>query len=80
MTPVRYSKEVNEKEVYLNLKDIREVQKPKFNLGQLVRTVDIEQVFSEEGSTNYDYNLYTITEVIHDTNPSYRIKFFTREI
>ena len=41
MTPIQASKKSNEKEVYSNLKDNREVRKPKFNLGQLVRTADI---------------------------------------
>ena len=39
--PIQPSKTSNEKEVYSILKDIREVQKPKFNIGQLVRTADI---------------------------------------
>ena len=30
-------------------------------------------MFSKGDSTNYSYKLYTITEVIHDTIPSYRI-------
>ena len=73
MTPIQASKKSNQKLVYNNLKDDREVQKPKFNVGQLVRTADIKRVFSKGDSTNWSYNLYTITEVIHDTIPSYRI-------
>ena len=47
ITPIQASKKVNEKIVYNNLKDNREVQKTKFKLGQLVRTTDIEkQTFS----------------------------------
>ena len=38
MTPIQASKKSNEKEVYSNLKDNREVRKPKFNLGQLVQS------------------------------------------
>ena len=75
MTPIQASKKSNEKEVYSNLKDNREVQKPKFNLGQLVRTADIKKMFSKGDSTNFSYNLYTITEVIHDTKPTYRIEY-----
>ena len=41
MTPIQTSKKVNEKEVYSNLKDNRDGQKPKFKLGQLVTTADI---------------------------------------
>ena len=75
MTPIQASKKSNEKIVYSNLKDNREVQKPKFKLGQLVRTADIKRVFSKGDSTNYSYKFYTITEVIHDTIPSYRIDY-----
>ena len=75
MTPVQASKKINEKLVYNNLKDNREVRKPEFKLGQLVRTADIEKVFSKGDSTNYSYKLYTITEVIHNTIPSYRIDY-----
>ena len=52
MTPLQASKKSNEKLVYTNLKDNREVQKPKFNLGQLVRAADIKRVFSKGDSTN----------------------------
>ena len=75
MTPNQASEKSNEKEVYLKLKDNWEVQKPKFKLGQLIRTPDNKKVFSKGDSTNYSYNLYTWTEVIHDTIPSYRIDY-----
>ena len=75
MTPIQASKKSNQILVYNNLKDTREIQKPKFKLGQLVRSVDIKSVFSKGDSTNYSYKLYTITEVIHDTVPSYRIDY-----
>ena len=72
MTPIQASKIVYEKEVFSNLRDDRVKRQPKFKLGQLVRTADIKKVFSKGDSTNYSYKLYTITEVIHDTIPSYR--------
>ena len=75
MTPIQASKKSNQKLVYNNLKDDREVRKPKFKLGQFVRTADIKRVFSKGDSTNYSYKLYTITEIIHDTIPSYRIDY-----
>ena len=75
MTPIQASEKLNQKLIYKNLKDDREVQNPKFNLGQLVRTTDIKRVFSKGDSTNWSYKLYTITEVIHDTIPSYRIDY-----
>ena len=76
MTPVPASKKSKEKLVYNKLRDKREFQKPKFKLGQKVRTSDIRKVFSKGDSTNYSYKLYAITEVIHDTIPSYRIDYF----
>ena len=75
MTPAGASKTIKEKEVYSNLKDKREIRKPKFRLRQLVRTSDIKRVFSKGDSTNYSYKLYTNTEVLHDTIPSCRINY-----
>ena len=75
MTPIQASKKVYEKEVFSNLRDDREKQQPKYKLGQLVRTADIKRVFSKGDSTNWSYKLYTITEVIHDSIPSYRIDY-----
>ena len=75
MTPVQASKKVNEKLVYSNLQDKRRKLNPKYKLGQLVRTADIKKVFSKGDSTNYSYKLYTITGIIHDTIPSYRINY-----
>ena len=75
MTPVQASKNSNEKLVYSNLQDRRVKQQPKYKLGQLVRTADIKKVFSKGDSTKYSFLLYTITSVIHDTIPSYRIDY-----
>ena len=75
MTPDQASKKVNEKEVFSNLRDDRVKRQPKYKLGQLVRAADIKRVFSKGDSTNYSYKLYTITEVIHDTIPAYRINY-----
>ena len=63
------------KEVYSNLKDNREVRKPKIKLGQLFRTADIKILFIESERTNWSYILFTKTEVIHDTIPSYRFTY-----
>ena len=75
MTPIQASKKSNEVEVYSNLKDNREVRKPRYKLDQLVRTADIKRVFSKGDSTNWSYKVYTITEVIHDTITRYRIDY-----
>ena len=77
MFPIQASKKSNQKLINNNLKDDREVQNPKFNLGQLVRAADIRRVFSKGDSTNWSFKLYTITEVIHDTIPSYGIDYLT---
>ena len=75
ITPIQASKKSNEKIVFGKLGDDRVKQTPKYELGQLVRAADIKRVFSKGDSTNWSYNLYTITEVIHDTIPSYRINY-----
>ncbi len=75
MTPVQASKKVNEKEVFSILRDDRIKRQPKFKLGDLVGTADIKRVFSKGDSTDWSYKLFTITEVIHDTIPSYRIDY-----
>ena len=75
MTPVQASKKTKEKIVYSNIRDNSEIQKLKFKLRQLVRRADIKRVCSKGDSTNWSYKLYTITEVIHDTIPSYRLNY-----
>ena len=75
ITPNQTSKKANEKLVYSTLKDDREKQKPKYKLGQLVRSADIKRNFSKGDSTNYSYKLYTISEVIDETIPTYRIDY-----
>ena len=75
MTPNGASKKSNEEEVYSNLPDRRVRQKRKLKLGQLVRTADIRRVYSKGDSTNWSIKLNTITEVLHDTIPSYRIDY-----
>ena len=75
MTTIQASRKVNEKEVFSNLRDDRQKQRPKYKLGHLVRTADIKKVFSKGDGTNYSYKLYTITEVLHNTIPSYRLDY-----
>ena len=57
MKPIDAFKISNENLVYSNLQDRRLRQKPKFKLGDLVRTSDIKKVFSKGDSTNYSYIL-----------------------
>ena len=78
MTPIQASKKSNKKQCLGNLKDNREIQKPKFKLGHLVRTAEIKKVFSKGDSTNWSCNLYTLTEVLHNTIPIYRINYLRK--
>ena len=75
MKPIDASKKSNEKLVYSNLQDKRKILNPKYKLGQLVRTADIKHVFSKGVSTIYSYILYTKTEILHKTIPTYRIDY-----
>ena len=75
MTPIQASKKSNEKIVCNKLRDKRKTQKPKNKLGDLVRTADIKRVFSKGDSRNWSYKLYTITEVVHHSVPSYRVDY-----
>ena len=61
----------NEGYVYKNLLDKRNKIKPKYEIGDLVRTADLMKTFSKEDTTNWSYKLYKITEIIIDTIPSY---------
>ena len=75
MTPNQANKKSNEKLVYSNFQDKRKKLNPKYKLGQLVRTADIKRVFSKGDSTNYSYKVNTVTEVLHDSVPSYRFNY-----
>ena len=66
---------MNDKTIYSKFTDKRERQKPKYKMGDLVRTFHNRSVFSKGDSTRWSYKIYTITEVIHDTIPSYRINY-----
>ena len=73
LTPIQASLEKNEGYVYKNLLDKRKKLKPKYEIGDLVRTADIKKMFSKSDTTNWSYILYKITEIINDTIPSYKI-------
>ena len=63
----------NEGFVYKNLLDERKKIKPKYEIGNLVRTADLKKTFSKGDTTNWSYKLYKITGIIEDTVPSYHI-------
>ena len=53
MTPIRASKQSNEKEIFCNLHGRRNRHDRKLKLGQLVRKADIRKLFSNGDITNY---------------------------
>ena len=73
LSPKDASLKKNEGLVYKNLLDKRKKVKPKYEIGDLVRTADIKKMFSKSDTTNWSYKLYKITEIINDTIPSYKI-------
>ena len=73
LTPIQASLKKNEGYVYKNLLDKRKKIKPKYEIGDFVRTADLKKTFSKCDTTNWPYKLYTITETIKDTIPSYHI-------
>ena len=52
-----------------------EKRKPKSKLGQLVRTADRRNIFSEGNTTNWSNEFYTITEIRSNTNQFITEKF-----
>ena len=73
LTPIQASLKKNEGYVYKNLLDKRKKLKPKYEIGDLVRTADIKKLFSKSDATNWSYKLYKITEIINDTITAYKI-------
>ena len=73
LTPTQASLEKNEGYVYINLLDKRKKIKPRYEIGDLVRTADLKKTFSKGDTTNWSYRLYKITEIINDTIPTYKI-------
>ena len=73
LTPIQASLKKNECYVYKNLLDKRKKIKPKYEIGDLVRTADLKKTFSKSDTTNWSYKLYKIKEIINDTIPSYKI-------
>ena len=69
---------MNENTKHSNLQNTREKIYQIINcnkLGRIVRSADNRKVFSKGDTTNRSYKLYTITETIHDTTPSYLHNF-----
>ena len=75
LSPKDASLKKNEGYVYKNLLDKRKKIKPKYEIGDLVRTADLKKTFSKSDTTNWSYRLYKITKIINDTIPSYHIDY-----
>ena len=73
LTPIQASLKKNEGYVYKNLLDKRKKIKPKYEIGDLVRTADLNKTFSKSDITNWSHKSYKITEIVNDTIPSYKI-------
>ena len=72
LPPIQAGLKKNEGFVYKNLIDKRNKIKPKYKIGDLVRTADLKKTFSKSDTTNWSYKLYKITEIVTDTIPSYK--------
>ena len=73
LTPIQASLKKNEGYVYKSSLDKRKKIKPKYEIGDLVRTADLKRTFSKGDTTNWSYKLYKVTEIINDTIPAYKI-------
>ena len=73
LTPIQASLKKNEGYVYKNLLDKRKKITPKYEIGDLVRTADLQKTFSKRDTTNRSYKLYKITEIVNDTIANYRL-------
>ena len=73
LSPKDASLKKNDGYVYKNLLDKRKKIKPKYEIGDLVRTADLKKTFSKGDTTNWSYKLDKITEIIIDLIPSYHI-------
>ena len=73
ISPKDASLKKNEGFVYKNLLDKRMKITPRFQINDLVRTVDLKKTFSKSDTTNWSYNLYKITEIVNDIIPGYKI-------
>ena len=73
MTPIQDSLKKNEGFVYKILLNKRKKIKPKYEIGDLVRTADLKKTISKGDTINWSFKLYKITEIVNDTIASYRL-------
>ena len=75
LTPLEASKEIGEKPAFDNLQEGRQKRNPHFGLGQIVRTAEVTKTFTNADTKKWSCKSYAITEVLHDTFPSYIINY-----
>ena len=80
MTPVQAFLKRNRKLAVDTLHERRRKYTPRFQLGDLFRTVDIKKVFRKCDSTNWSYKLITKIKVIHDTTLGIGSTIYPRDI
>ena len=52
MTPIQTCEEANQKRIKFNFQDKEEKRKPKYKLGDIVRTSDFGRVYSKGSTAN----------------------------
>ena len=71
--PIQAPLKRNESSVHQKIMDKRRKMKRNFKIHDFVRTTDLRKTFPREDTTSWSFKLYEITEIFHDTKPSYRI-------
>ena len=69
-------KKMKKKTVHRNLQDKRKILKLKLKYWR-ISTANFRRTFSKSDLTNCGFNLYTSTEITHDTVPSQRINLLS---
>ena len=72
LTPIQASLDESEGFVNKNSLEKREKIKPKYKIGDLVRTADLKKTFSKSDTTNWSNKLYELTEIFDETIPGYK--------
>ena len=73
LTSFQGSLKKNEGYIYKNLINKRKEIKPKYEIGILVKTADLNKTFSKGDTTNWPYKIFKFTEIFNDTIPAFKI-------
>ena len=77
MKPLNFSRNNEEKTVYSDRQDERQKQRPKYKSGDLARSTGFKKALNRGDTTNWSFNLYTVTEIIYTTISFYRINYLS---